>query len=64
MNALRNIFHECINMIHKFMLKSICNYNDTLIPADIYLSPPLAGLDLIFIKMCCEICILASNIMI
>ena len=40
-------------MIHKFMLKLMCNYNDSLIPAHIYLSPPLAGLDLIFIKTVC-----------
>jgi len=52
-NALRNIFHECINVIHKFMLKSICNYNDSLIHVHIYFSPPLAGLDLMFIKIVC-----------
>jgi hypothetical protein len=58
-NAFHNIFHVCINMIHKFILKSICNCDDFLIPADIFLSPPLAGLDVKFVKIvCCEICIL------
>lgn len=42
-------FFMYINMIHNFMLKVVCDYHDSLVPAHIYLSVPLAGLDLKFI---------------